>query len=465
MLPPLSPMSTIASMEDPARLKLVHSRWQSFIHPNQRKILDKKVLDATKAHFQQKLHVADSKEFDRVWLEVGAPVWDPSSELTEAKFQALENKFSDIIYNGSGVYHGDIIGGELNDDEKEVQEIIQVLCHGKPFTTSMINRKFVKTIFFDADPKIMELFYRGVERELNFLAENPPKTKEDEIIWRAYLGNLLGFLPYSYPSTGSIIKIPVFENGKCESVPYNIEKIALPLTRFASPMNALGMVPVGDSNAQPIITFMGTTFPGAEGFFTTVLADTYPGHHVGGYIFEKNKALLNRWFTGKENVHVVGISLGGALALHAVKEHSAKIARVDAYVPPGVDDESWDSALTDNCQVNIYLHAGDIVSEIGRWPTKPNVSVLRVIPHQEGVNEGAFVSHARLLSGCRRVTILKLDAEEVNKSHRRTFFTFLQKYVGPWLVFIPVFGAVLAIQLAKTVYTIAKATFSRITGN
>ena len=458
---PLSGSASMPPMENPERVKLVDSRWQSFLHPWKRKELDAKVLQATKDHFQEKLHVQDKREFDRLWNEVAKPLWSPASKLTEESLTALDSGFSQVIYNGKGLYHPDT-SPQLEGSGKLAQEALQVLCHGASVSSNFIDKNLLLTVFVNADPEFMLKFYEAIQRELDFLAANPPQTEAEELIWRVYLGNLLGLVPFSYPATGTQLNIPVLQDGRCTAVRYTIEKIPMPLTRFASPMSAFGMTPEAGSNAQPILSFMGTTFPGAEGFLTTILSDTYPGHHVGGYVFDKNKELFDRWFEDKSDVHVVGISLGGALSLHAAKEYSEKIARVDAYNAAGVDTETWDAKLSDDCKVYIWCHAGDVVSEVGHWPTKPNVSVMRVIAHQEGVGEGALESHGRVLAGCKRVSVRKLDTQELNKSFKRGFMTFLHRYVGSWLVFVPTFCAAVIAELARGVYGVAKGVFNRI---
>jgi hypothetical protein len=279
--------------------------------------------------------------------------------------------------------------------------------------------------------------FRGaLQRELEHLAAHPPSTPADELVWRIFLGNVLGFLPYTYPSTGETLRIPVLANGSCKLVEYDLETIPLEFNKLATPMSAIAMTPKEDPEASPILSFIGTTFPAGDGFASTLQSDFTPGFSVGELAYEMNQEKISAWMQGKRDVQVVGISLGGALAFHAVRHHK-EIAHTDVYNPPGLYQECWEQQQNTECAINIYCQPKDLVSELGSWPTKGKVSSYEVVQHQ-GLSENPLCSHVQANSGTDKISIIKHDPAEQNRSLLRRILTVLHKVLGPILIFLPV---------------------------
>jgi hypothetical protein len=439
------------------------------LHPEERRQLDKQVLQTAKEYFQNGHQLEDSPEFDRLWEELAEPIWTPATELTDEKFHRINRRFLDIVYNGKGIHDEEKESKQQKEEQETAEEkedriiddMVQALFHGQSFRKTVLTREFVATIFYDAKPEILKKFFNSVGNEFVYLADHLPQNVGDEVLWNAYLGNLLAILPFSYPPNITEIVVPTKLHGAYHNIRYRIEKILLVITEYASPMSALGLTPIDNKDAPPILSYMGTTFPGAEGFLTSIIADTYPGYHVGERIYRDNKEKIAKWFKEgqKKHVRVVGISLGGILALHTVKDHHTQIARVDAYNPPGINADEWSEGISPTCRVNIYCQAGDVISKLGKFPEVENVTVYRVIAHQKGVQEDPFTSHARILTGCERVTIIKDDPKELNKNPRRNILTRLFRYLGPVLIFLPAVGALITYKATKSIYTLAKDTF------
>jgi len=445
------------------RVALLHSPLQSLLHRSRRKELDQRVLESVKGYFQQEYNIPQGKEFDRLWKDLAAPQWTPSQELTEAKIGAIKERFEKIFYNGPGFYH-EKQAEWLDGDDQTVENLVQALCHGRSLTSGIINRRFLNSIFIDVDPALLTSFRNALQRELVRLIEFPPHTEQEAIVWRAFRANVLALLPYSYPEDGTELIVPVlYKNMEVLTEIYVIEGIPMSLTSLASPMRALGLTSKDSSDVDvpPILSYMGTTFPGGDGYITSMLADSTPGHQVGGYLYKQNKETIDAWFQGKQNVEVTGISLGGALALQTVADYSDKISRVDALNPPGLEGDTW-HASTGNVLINIYCQAGDIVSKVGRWFYSKNINLFRLFAHQDGVWEDPFTSHIRLATGCRRVTFIKEDPEEINKRAERGFFTFIHRYLGPWIVFVPTFAVLIIFEALRNTVRAVKAVFSRI---
>jgi hypothetical protein len=452
-----------AHIEIPERKELLNSKWKSFLNRGTRKELDHTILKRLKGAFQEKLAGCEGAEFDRLWKELAEPIWTPKTELTEHRLEAIRERFSKIAYNGAGMHFLDI-PNHINDENKAVQEMIQALFHGQPFPKSLLKKKYLKTVLLNPDPAILKDFFKSLQFELDYLAAHPPKTPEEKILWNAFRGNVIALLPFSYPNPKieKEVRIPVLIGEECVSVTYGIEKILLSLTSLSSPMNALDLSPKDNEKAPPILCYMGTTYPGAEGFFTTLMADTYPGQHIGTSIYKGNKKAISEWFKGKTNVHLVGTSLGGLLSLHSIKDYSAQISRVDAYNPPGTDVHAWDFEVPPECEVAIYAQSGDIVTKSGTLPTGKNVTFYMIIPHQEGVVDEPMMSHTRILTGCRRVTLIQDDPVEVNKNPKRRILARIFKYAGPVVVFIPVLCGLLIFRALKIIYMLARGIFRKI---
>jgi pimeloyl-ACP methyl ester carboxylesterase len=161
-------------------------------------------------------------------------------------------------------------------------------------------------------------------------------------------------------------------------------------------------------------------------------------------------------------VHVIGISLGGALSFHTLANHHEKISRIDAYNPPGLYSHVWKKDLSENCIVNIYCQKGDPISQMGTWPTGKNVSIYSVMSHQKGVSENMLSSHARAFTGCQEISILRKDPGQQNASPLRRFFTILHQVLCPFFIFLPACCIFLIHRFFRTVHKISVFCIKRL---
>lgn len=300
--------------------------------------------------------------------------------------------------------------------------------------------------------RFLEAFRDQLCAELEGLAM-VPRTAENSLSWDCYKGNLLALLPYSEPPDGMPVDVPVVtDGGEVSRQTYSCTTLPLGIIPGLSPMIALGLT---HQTLPAILSFSGTTHPTCEGFMTTLLADTTPGVSVGTWPFEANKGKIATFFLGKRDVHVVGQSLGGALCLDTLRAFSSHIARVDAYSPPG--KYSWGALPADHqvC-VNIYMQKGDIVPQIGFFPTAGNINVYRIQPTSDSGHGGPIAAHARAFSGCREIDVEELDVQAENKRVGRIALTILHAILSPIFVFLP-------LLLTAIVYVILKAIVMIIT--
>lgn len=444
-------------LDNAARVKISRSLWLRLTHFKQKRELDQKVQQEVSAFFKERYGFEDQKTFERMWKKIVGKTWTVSNELTIGALRAIDAKFrKELIYHGPGV------PSPKYKTDTAVQELVQALLHGGRLSHKMLEQQTAKAIFIKHDPELMKQFLEELQQELHCLAENPPKGEKEEFVWRAFLGNVLALLPYTYPADGTTLVLPILKDGVCRKVEYTVEEIPLTLTDMATPMILLGLTPKKGQKAPSILSFMGTTFPAGSGFATTLLADFTPGHSVGEAIYRRNQKAISSWLENRHDVHAVGMSLGGALALNTLRHHHDKLACIDAYVPSGLYPSAWKDGIGTTCKVNIYCQPGDVVSQMGAWPTGDNVSLYTVFPHQEGVSENALSSHARAFTGCKRITVIKEDPKKQNGSFRRRFLTRLHQFLGPFIIFIPVYCTLLFYRLAAAVNRVSSGCFKSV---
>lgn len=424
------------SVDHQKRLDYLKSPWKGLWHYHEKRHLDRLALNSVMTLFQTRYQFKCATSFKKVWTEIGAKAWTPSTPLTAGILRTIDQAFqTKLIYHGSGM-EAPLRGDQTTDHS--IQNLMHTLMHGGQFCkATLLCQKSMQAVLFEQNSALMKDFRIELQRELNQLAKNPPETPQEEIMWKAFLGNLIAFLPFSYPPHGTeTITIPLLKDGVCKSVEYAIHVMPLTLSTLFTPMSAVGLTPKNpEDKAPPLLTFLGTTYPAGDGCAATLLADFTPGYSVGEFVYDRNRQAIDQWMAGKTGVQLVGMSLGGAMAFHTLNHHHAQISRIDVYNPPGL--YSWKHTHTKSCEINIYCQPGDIVSHLGFWPEGENVKLYTVMQHQHGLSENFLSAHARAFTGCETVTIIKQDPAKENRSLFRKALTYLHQFLGPFLVFIP----------------------------
>ncbi len=445
-------------LDNPERLDYVDSFWQRFFHPIKNRDLNQEIRERIISLFKERYGFHETDHFIRIWNKIGEKIWTAESILTAGVLRSIDHAFKkQLVYHGPGIVPPP--AAMTASVDASVQSLMLSLLHGATFSRSILNVDAFKTIFINHthnDSKLMTEFFEGLQREFVNLAANLPKNNSEEIVWRAFFGNLVALLPYCYPRNGFNLSIPILSKNidgtySCSQATYHIEEIDLVYNERNTPMKALGLT---SSEGPPFLVYIGTTYPGGEGFAATLLADFTPGYSVGQHVYERNQIVIDDWLKDKQGVSVFGTSLGGAMALHTLHDYHEKISRIDVYNPPGLYPGQWVNQLSEECSINIWCQSGDIVSHMGVWPTDPHVSLYLLVPHQEGL-DGSLSAHARAFSGCPDVTVLKLDPELENAKKIRSFLTFLHQ-VGSWLVYA---ALMISIWMTYLISSISKRLF------
>lgn len=420
-----------------ARIRYSQSTWHGLINFREKRTLDQKIELELTSFFQARYAFKDRASFNEAWRQIGEHLWSPNLPLSVGIIRSIDKAFqSQLIYHGPGI-NPPIPKQTTDAKDKKAQLLVNFLLHGTKFARELVDVEMLKAVFVRHDKEMLVKLRQALQEELVDLANKPPKNAQEEVLWRAFLGNIIAYLPFSYPPQQEKIMIPVLQEGQCRLVLYNINTVSLKTKENATPMIALDMTPVEDKTAPRILDIIGTTYPSGDGFATTVLADFTPGHSVGEIVYKCNEATFDALLEGASGVHLVGVSLGGAMVLHILRHHADKLSRVDAYNPPGLAEDLWQKPLKACCPVNIYVQPKDIVSNMGSWPVGDHVSLYRVIPHQEDLVKNMFNAHVRAYTGCDYVTILKENPAIKNRSFLRRFLTALHLYLGPLLVYLP----------------------------
>ncbi len=424
-------------IDNPIRLKLASSRWLSFIHSSTKHRLDSAMQHQIMKLLQKKHGYEHLADFKKVWKAIDASkLWNTADPLTFGKLRQIDDHIrAKIIYHGPGIKAPPVAA--LPKSNPTVSMVIQALLHGGQFVGNALETEVAKAIFIAKDHNLLKTFRQELQCELDNLIAQPPQNKAEELVWRAFLGNVIALLPFTYPSEDEIFSIPILENGLCRRVDYKIHVMPLTVTNLSSPMIALGLTPQNDEKAPPYLTYIGTTYPAGDGYAGTLLADFAPAYSVGEAVYKRNHAQIDAWLQDKENVYAAGTSLGGAMVMHTLIHHSKKFKRIDLFVPPGLYKHCWKVTLDTQCDVNIFKQRHDFVSKMGMWPTAENVKLFNILTHQKGVKENAISSHARAFSGCDNITIIKLDPEVDNKSLTRRFLTTLHQ-AASWIIYVPI---------------------------
>lgn len=211
-------------LDNPERVRHA-SLWQRIIQNKAKRKLDHSAEVDLKRFFQNRYGFNDSVAFNRAWKTIVGKTWTKTSPISAGTIRTIDKAFkSRLVYHGPGIQPPEI---PISGIDKIVHEIVQALMHGGKLSKNLLQKKLIKAIFVKKDANLLAHLREGLQHELNALAASPPKKPQEEIMWRAFLGNVIGLLPFTYPSTNDIFEIPCLENGTCRMVKYHIEVLPL----------------------------------------------------------------------------------------------------------------------------------------------------------------------------------------------------------------------------------------------
>ncbi len=388
-----------------------------------RELEPQEFLDQVQGIFKERLEVSDSRIFNWAWdqaKEAGRFGWNRGEKLTVEEFQKIGNALKETL-----LFHGNGMEVEGAGSEPTVHEIVQFLLGRGEASSNWATSRNIKGILLRKDPKLLGEMKEEFRLALYSCAGQLPVVgAPEEILFQAFVSNIVALLPYCYPEAGDQFLIPQKIEGVWKSIPYTVDhRFKLSPYWLSSPIAAYGLI---SPEGPPLMTFLGTTFPAGEGFLATLLSDFTPLMSVGHAPYLYGKIEIGEWLKEKTGVRLFGMSLGGALTMHVLRNHPSHVEEVHAVSPAGLYPWNWRSCHFD-AKLHIYYQENDLVPTLGFFPEGENVHVYRVIGAKV---QNPLSAHARVFAGGEQVTLLKGDPAYENSRLCRKLITLLHLLVG-----------------------------------
>ncbi len=381
---------------------ILKSEDQSFDSPSSVKLVAKTVLSECGVSYRELNNIESVK---KVFEKLAQPDF----------FHAISNrdKF-------------DISTSEGRSTKANAENIIKVLM-GAPFSSIDFTSELLKGVLWNQNRELLEGFLECLQQKIveaskELQKENLPQN--EEIMLVAALGNLLSLIPFAEPDPGFILTVPQRIVGKWTDVKYRSETLLLTPKKYGSQVPAIGLKPVENNEAAPLLLFRGTPQPSASGAIPATFSDTIPFYSVGEYIYENySKELIQDWVNKCEKkVKLYGQSLGGSLSLITLVNQPEKISEVFVYGSPSLlksTMKNYESNLRkcsgDVPRVHIYWNHRDIVPLTGHGFHK-NWNLHKVIiPNLENL----LSIHALMHTAYKNVVIVNIDPELDSKTTSR----------------------------------------------
>jgi hypothetical protein len=300
--------------------------------------------------------------------------------------------------------------------KSKVQKVVNFLLFKSLNLDGVFHKQLAEHIFVRCQPRLHKEFAAS----LQYVFDRIDLSKVDQKT-ELYISHIISLIPYCYPSSGDTFLIPSKNDlGVFERCRFSVtDIITLNLDRTLSPFKAYGLK---GEKGQNLLVFLGTTFPSADGFLNSLLADFTPFISVGKIAFIFSRHALNSYFHKHHDVSVYGKSLGGALALHALRDYSAHIKEVHAVAPAGL--HVWDRYPKDCMKkVLIITQEGDPVSKMGYFPEHKDTHMFEVALTTRKIT--GIMAHVIAFPGSECAKIRKIDPIKENRAiHRHAMTIF-----------------------------------------
>jgi hypothetical protein len=385
-----------------------------------------------KTLFQKHTGIKSEYAFSKVWsiaMQEAQCDLSCASAVPCATLKKIDSILKKMIYyEGRGM-----LSSEGVQQRSVMRKILRRLVKTGAVSQSFYDLNNIRFVQKMGKKKLNDLVCHELKEMLQeCLLQLPQKGSEEEKIFRVFLGHIISLIPYSYPQKGDVFVIPVETEHDWVASEYTIDKeIHISYENIDTPIPIYGLL---SSSARPILACIGTTYPTAQGHVETVLADFTPGCSVGQAPFEGGKREIASWLDDKQNVDVYGMSLGGALSLHILKDFSVHLHSVNAYNPPALYPEQWTQKYDHGVKINIFTQHGDFVSDLGTFPEGKRVDIFHQIMERRGIELDPISPHTDIYSGGDFLTMVKLSAEKENMRKKRSFLTILHKNFS-WIVY------------------------------
>lgn len=298
----------------------------------------------------------------------------------------------------------------------KVQQVVDFLFFQKLTLKGALDLKLAEHVFVRCNPGLFNEFAKSIQNIFSRI-----DIHAMDVRCELFLSSVITLIPYCYPNRGDRFVIPAKnEHGSYQNYEFIVSDIVtLSIDASLSPMKAYGLKSELGHN---MLVFLGTTFPSADGFLNALITDFTPFVSVGKIAFSLSRSTLQDYFRRHRDVMVYGKSLGGSLALHALREYEASIKEVHAVVPPGL--HFWDGYKRhSDKKVMIITHQGDLVSKMGYFPEHDKSRIYEVSLTSIKIT-GVF-AHVIAFPGSTCAQIKQIDPKKENRSMHRHITTIV----------------------------------------
>jgi hypothetical protein len=341
----------------------------------------------------------------------------------------------------------DVKARESNGDadiRTKIQKAVDFLFFKSSSLQGVYHKHLAEHVFIKCRPELFKGFAHAIQKILDRIDIHLMDKKSE-----LYLSSVITLIPYCYPKRDDKFLIP-FKNShqKYERYTFTVTDIvSMSVDPSLSPMKAYGLK---NELGHNMLIFLGTTFPSADGFLNALLTDFTPFLSVGKMAFSLSQSELKAYFKKHSDVIVYGKSLGGSLALHALREFEASIKEVHSVVPAGL--HVWDKYQSICAKkVVIITHTGDLVSKMGYFPEHKNTKVYEI--SLTSVKITGVLAHVIAFSGSACATVKKIDPKTENRLIQRHVLTLMHMTCS--MLIFTVLSVIFALH--KTRHMIQKA--------
>jgi hypothetical protein len=325
------------------------------------------------------------------------------------------------------------------------ENLVKFIFSDAQFTLHSLSTRSFNAIFYKKDWEFLLI----CQNEMQRLLFNLFKTEHDDELFSIVVGLVLSLLPYMEPKEGSCFFIPQKIAGVWGMCEFEVEHIQLTPSYLGTCMLAFGLIPKA-AGMQPLLLFMGTPLPTGTGNLLSIWTDFVPGCCVGELVYksfvkEKCSLWIDKMFAKlNQKVKIYGHSLGGTLALLAIRSNKDKISEVHAYSPALPFKRNIGKVLANDAPlVNVFFRERDPVFYTGTYIDSNWQLYCIKSPRKQNY----FFAHIRVCPAFSGVTIEKLNPDSERKKLIRKLIT-----IGHFLISIPLFVLLTVSLLLKSAY-------------
>lgn len=351
------------------------------------------------------------------------------------------------------VRHGDMIedpDNANNDTEKYAiiaRNGLRHLTYGIPFVDcKLVTWDNFSALFITRNPLLLsslrveiQYIFLNIEACLHrYVLDIPTQHRLD-----IFISNLLTAYPFLDPENGEEVTMPHKIADAWHMVRYQFEKIDISpqggllasLLEEEDRLYAYGLSPISHADAQPILLFMGTSYPSGQGADLNWLYNFAPNHSVGE---KHHPAHVAHWIAQRHHIKAIGHSKGGTMAMIYAATYPHAIRQADCLSPTALSSATlarlstnW-ASLEAPPQINVYAHRQDPVYYIDR-NFLPQTTIYRFGEKDDHVHP--LAAHAHYFAG-RKNTVIRQYQHNDNgmRSWRRDFLTDVKSSFN-WVMF------------------------------